>query len=131
MNCTDIRVTADKTSVKIDWDNIHTGGLELISASIEYALLNSSDNTTTSANFTPVVNQMVNLRESRAILEALPTVGLEYVFQVTTENSEGESAPSQCPVIFLEIGKFQTVVELQYVYIQPAWIVISGNTIHV
>ena len=105
VSCTDIRITADETRVKIEWDNIHTGGLELISATIEYSPLNTSVNTT-SANFTLIVNEMVNLTEGQAILRALPTAGLDYVFQVSTENSEGESVPNQCPVIFLEIGKF-------------------------
>ena len=86
--------------MRIEWENIHTGGLDLISATIEYAVLPSSEN-----NSTPVDNPVVDINGGTAVLRTLPEVGLDYVFTVSTENTEGESIPSQCPPIFLVIGE--------------------------
>lgn len=55
---------------------------------------------------------MVDVVEGEAILQTLPAAGLTYTFRVSTENIEGESLPSECPMIFLEIGKFDHVNEL-------------------
>ena len=100
MNCTGTSIAADQTNLRVMWDNIHTGGLNLTSATVKYALL-------TSTNFTPVVNETVNVVRGEAIIEGLPTAGLSYVFRVTTQNSEGESTPSNCPPIFLTVGRFR------------------------
>ena len=108
MNCTATSISLDQMSVKILWDNIHTGGLNLTNSTIEYALYNSTDNTssnfiTTSSNFiSPNIDTLVG----EAILRILPTAGQNYVFRVFTENDKGNSEPSECPVIFQEFGKF-------------------------
>lgn len=98
VNCTGASISVDKMSVRIVWDNIHTGGLNLSSATVEYALL-------TSSNFTTAVNETVNVVGGGAVIETLPTAGLVYVFRVTTENAEGESIPSSCPPLFLAVGR--------------------------
>ena len=90
--------------MRIEWDNIHTGGLDLTSATIEYAALDSNDNTT-SGNFTPVDDTILDVNGGVAVLRTLPEAGLEYVFRVSTENTEGVSIPSQCPPLFLVIGE--------------------------
>ena len=105
VNCTATELSEDETGVRIVWDTIHTGGLGITTTTIEYSPLPSSDNNMTSINFTPVVNASVNLVGSAAILQALPDAGQTYVFRVTTANAEGDSVPSECPPIFLEIGK--------------------------
>ena len=98
VNCTSTRISANQTNVLILWDVIHTGGLELISSDIEYS-------TNGDTNFTPAIFAMINITEGEATLTVLPTAGLNYLFRVTAENSEGESVPGECPLIFLDIGK--------------------------
>ena len=106
VNCTATELSLDETGVRIVWDTIHTGGLGITTTTIEYSPLPSSDNNNmTSNNFTPVVNASVDVVGSVAILQALPDAGQTYVFRVTTANAEGDSVPSECPPIYLEIGK--------------------------
>ena len=102
MNCIATSITADQMSVRVSWDNIHTGGLNLTNTTIEYAPLNSNGST---GSFVPAVSPAIDMAGGEGILRLLPTAGLNYVFRVSTENSEGESEPSLCPAIFLEIGK--------------------------
>ena len=104
VNCRTASIATDQRSARIEWDNIHTGGLDLISATIEYAVLTSSENAT-SSNSTPVDNPVVDINGRAAVLRTLPEAGLDYVFTVSTENAEGESNPSQCPPVFLAIGE--------------------------
>lgn len=56
------------------------------------------------AEFTEVLNASIDLEGGRAEFQSLPTAGLIYVFRVSTENAEGQSVPSECPPLFLEIG---------------------------
>lgn len=85
--------------MRVEWDNIRAGGLELTSASIEYMVVNSTGNST------PVQNPMIDINGGIAVLRTLPQAGLSYIFSVTIENDVGESIPSQCPPIFLVIGE--------------------------
>ena len=101
MNCTAIEVSEDQTRLIVQWYNIHTGGLNLTSATIEYTLLFNGTN----ASFTEAQNASINLQQSTADLQFLPDAGLEYIFRVITENEVGESVPSECPPIFLDIGQ--------------------------
>ena len=101
VSCSDIRNTADGTSVTLGWNSTHTGGL--ISVTIEHASLNTSVNTPSAKQFTLLVNQVESLTEGQEILQALPTVDLHYVFQVSTENCNKEECPSQWPVIVVLI----------------------------
>ena len=85
------------------WDTIHTGGLDITSASIEYAPLTSM----MSDNFTSVVNySSIDPVEGKATLQNSLTANMTYTFTVLAENDEGESLPSQCPPLFLKYGKF-------------------------
>lgn len=90
------------------WDTIHTGGLNITSASIEYAPLTSPDKIM-SDNFTSVVNySSLDPVEGKATLQnsLSDTANVTYVFTVSAENDEGESLPSQCPPIILKYGKY-------------------------
>ena len=100
VNCTAAEISGQRIA-SISWDSIHTGGLSLMSAVVEYTPSPSS----MGAKFTEVVNASIDLEGGRAELQSLPTAGLTYVFRVATENAEGKSVPSQCPPLFLEIGK--------------------------
>ena len=101
VNCTGISTSMDQTSIQIMWDTIHTGGLDITSASIEYAPLTSTD------NFTSVVNySSIDPVEGKATLQNSFTANVTYIFTVSTENDEGQSLPSQCPPIFLKYGKY-------------------------
>ena len=104
--CRDTSIADDLASVRIEWETIHTGGLELDSISIEYAAL--SGNGTTSENFTVVYDATFDT-DGVANLVTLPLAGLNYTFRVSAENSEGESVPSVCPPIFLLIGEWSLI----------------------
>ena len=97
--CRSAVLDVEQRSMRIEWDNIQTGGLGLTSASIEYMVVNSTGNST------PVQNPVIDINGGVAILRTLPQAGLNYIFSVTTENDVGESIPSQCPPIFLVIGE--------------------------
>ena len=105
VNCTDISTSMDQTSIQIMWDTIHTGGLNITSASIEYAPLTSPDKIM-SDNFTSVVNySSLDPVEGKATLQnslsdtANVTYNIDYSVEVTAINSyDLESEPASVEV---------------------------------
>ena len=99
-NC--ISAVSSNGDIAVNWEYIHTGGLQLTAVQVEYSFQSLLVEVTRPAGDTGV--------NDRSLVVPELLTGQVYTFKVTATNSEG-SASSECPPVDHRIGLYQSLLK--------------------